>query len=228
MIKVLDKGYVRLVAAYGSDLEIANAARASFAKESKEFDEKDERLIKFLGARHEGSPFRHVFASFEIKAPIFVARQWWKYVVGSDHTMETAWNEASRRYVTMEPEFYIPKNTEWRSTPVNKKQGSGEPLKMEAGNYFTKTLNEVTREAVDNYEMAMDSGVAAEQARLFLPAYSMYTIWRWTASLQGIGHFLKERLEEKAQFEIQSYAQAVYELVEPHFPVAISALIGEK
>ena len=228
MIDVLDKGYVRLVHAYGGDIDIANAARASFQKESTEFSEGDAKLIKFLGARQEGSPFRHVFATLEIKAPLFVARQWWKYVVGSDHTMETAWNEASRRYVTMEPEFYIPGPDQWRSAPENKKQGSGEPVDDAYGKELTKRMEHMSQDCLDMYNLAMDNGIAAEQARLFLPAYAMYTIWRWTASLQGIGFFLSQRLEDKAQKEIQDYAKAVYELVEPHFPVGLPAFIGER
>ena len=228
MIQVLDKGYVRLVEAYGSDLTIANAARASFQKESTEFDEKDAKLVRFLGARNEGSPFRHVFASFEVKAPLFVARQWWKYVVGSDHTMDTAWNEASRRYVTMEPEFYIPSKDQWRSTPENKKQGSGEPLDSKMGQDYSSGLDGYCVVGLGMYNKAMADGVAAEQARLFLPAYAMYTVWRWTASLQAIGHFLKERLPHDAQKEIQDYAHAVHDLVLPHFPVALAALMGDE
>ncbi len=227
MIAVLDKGYVRLVAAYGSDLEIANAARASFQKESTEFTEKDAKLVKFLGARNEGSPFRHVFASFEVKAPLFVARQWWKYVVGSDHTMDTAWNEASRRYVTMEPEFYIPDHDLWRSAPENKKQGSGDPIAYNQGAELTDDLCDVIRLGMAGYEKALAAGVAPEQARLFLPAYAMYTVWRWTASLQSIGHFLSERLPHDAQKEIQDYAHAVHDLVLPKFPVALAALMGD-
>jgi len=227
MINVLDKGYVRLVDAYGSDLTIANAARASFQKESIEFDEKDAKLVKFLGARKEGSPFRHVFASFEIKAPLFVARQWWKYVVGSDHTMDTAWNEASRRYITMEPEFYIPASDQWRSAPENKKQGSGDPIEIGKAFLLTDMLSDDVERGLKHYNHAMDIGVAPEQARLFLSAYSMYTVWRWTASLQAIGHFLSERLPHDAQKEIQDYAHAVHDLVLPHFPVALSALMGD-
>src|SRR5690606_21252109 len=106
-IGVLDKGYVRLVDVMGSDLSVANAARVSFARESTEFDDRDERLIRFLAREGHTSPFRHAMVTFEVKAPLMVARQWWKYVVGSDHTMD-GWNEVSRRYVDTEPEFYMP------------------------------------------------------------------------------------------------------------------------
>src|SRR5690242_11461812 len=112
-LNVLDHGYVRLVDVMGTDLSVVNAARASFAKESKEFSQSDARLVSFLAKNGHMSPFRHAFATFEIKAPFMVVRQHWKYVVGSDHTMD-AWNESSRRYVTEDVEFYIPRPDEWR------------------------------------------------------------------------------------------------------------------
>ena len=104
LIEVLDKGYVRLVDSMGNDLSVVNAARVSFASESKEMSVKDAHLIDFLIRENHMSPFRHAFITFEIKAPMMVARQHWKYVVGSDHTMDS-WNESSRRYITSEPEF---------------------------------------------------------------------------------------------------------------------------
>ena len=80
-IDVLDEGYVRYVDHMGSDLSVVNAARVSYAKESAEFSDKDERLINFLVRNKEYSPFRHAALTFEIYAPLFVARQWWKYTV---------------------------------------------------------------------------------------------------------------------------------------------------
>jgi thymidylate synthase (FAD) len=110
MINVLDKGYVRLVNVMGSDLSVVNSARVSYDKESTELSEKDARLIRFLAREGHTSPFRHATLQFEMYAPLMVARQHWKYIVGSDHTMD-AWNESSRRYVTEEPAFYIPEMT---------------------------------------------------------------------------------------------------------------------
>lgn len=225
-IKVLDKGYVRIADAMGSDLSVANAARASYAKESLEFKEKDARLVRFLAKNNHMSPFRHAFMTFEVKAPLMVARQWWKYVVGSDHTMDS-WNEASRRYITMEPEFYIPSSTEWRTAPENSKQGSGEPLDAFQGTIISNLLDEVCKQGQASYEYALEHGAATEQARLMLPAYAMYTIWRWSASLQSVAFFLKQRLEDDAQVEIREYAKVVHKLAETRFPVSLEALLGE-
>ncbi|HIH0669259.1 TPA: FAD-dependent thymidylate synthase, partial [Staphylococcus aureus] len=85
IINVLDKGYVRLVNHMGSDLTVVNSARVSYAKESKELNDKDVKLIKFLAREGHTSPFRHVIAQYEVYAPLMVARQWWKYVIGSSH-----------------------------------------------------------------------------------------------------------------------------------------------
>jgi len=226
-INVLDKGYVRLVDLMGSDLSVVNAARASFAKESKTMSSSDARLIDFLARENHMSPFRHAFMTFEIKAPLMVARQHWKYVVGSDHTMDS-WNESSRRYITMEPEFYIPSKNDWRLAPDDKKQGSGGPIDPWTGALLTQQLMDYIDQGEAHYVMALESGVAAEQARLFLPAYGMYLVYRWSCSLQSVALFINQRLEHDAQKEIQLYAQAVKDLCYDHFPVSMNSLIGNK
>jgi len=232
-INVLDKGYVRLVNHMGSDLTVVNAARVSYAKESNELSEKDIRLIKFLAREGHTSPFRHVILQFEVYAPLMVARQWWKYVIGSAHLEGTgdsmeAWNESSRRYITEEPTFYIPKSDEWRSKPENSKQGSGDILSEDIGAKLSTELQDYIESGLQKYESALEDGLCAEQARLFLPAYGMYVRWYWTASLQSICHFLDQRLKYDAQKEIQHYAKAILELSKPLYPSSIVELIGDK
>lgn len=215
-IKVLDHGYVSLVDSMSSDLSVVNAARVSFNKEHETITEGDEKLIKYLLEHKHTSPFRHAFVTLEINAPLFVARQWWKHIVGSDHTMD-GWNEVSRRYVDEEPVYYIPEK--WRLQAKDKKQGSSGTLKEDialANDFLLKNSYEV---GTLRYKSALKDGVAVEQARLFLPAYGMYTSWRWSASLQSVLHFLELRKGEEAQWEIQQYAEAVSTLVEPLFPL---------
>jgi thymidylate synthase (FAD) len=227
--KVLDRGYVHLVDVMGSDLSIVNAARVSFLKESNKMSDNDEKIIKFLAREGHYSPFRHVFATFEINAPLEVARQWWKYVVGSDHTMDS-WNEASRRYVTIDPEFYVPDGDKWRRAPEDKKQGSGSCFDGGFGNSWTEKLREFSEHSKSLYTSAMEAGICAEQARLFLTAYNMYTTWRWSASLQSISHFILQRhpkYSHGAQVEIQEYAKAVESLIIDKFPVSIKALLNK-
>ncbi|PWA08636.1 FAD-dependent thymidylate synthase [Pueribacillus theae] len=223
-INVLDKGYVRLVDCMGDDTTIVNAARVSYDKQTDELSDKDKRLIKFLATHEHTSPFRHATLQFEVYAPLMVARQWWKYVVGSNHTME-AWNESSRRYVTEEPEFYVPGSKSWRSAPNNSKQGSGKPVDDDLGMDALHRLMDTVFRGEQNYRWALENGICAEQARLFLPAYGMYVRWYWTASLQSVAHFINQRVESDAQKEIQEYAHAVKELALEKFPVSLSELI---
>lgn len=218
-VNVLDKGYVRLVDKMGDDLSVVNAARVSYDKESSSLSNKDESLIKFLYHGDHTSPFRHATLSFEVYAPLFVARQWWKYAVASSHIDDqNGWNESSRRYITEVPEFHIPTKSQWRSAPKNSKQGSGPAKSKESGLFWTNRLEEYVNTSEALYQSAIMDGVAPEQARLFLPAYGMYVRWRWTTSLQGVVHFLNQRLEEDAQKEIQEYAEAVLELSKGTFP----------
>lgn len=229
IIKVLDKGYVRLVDTLGSDLTIANAARVSYAKESLELTDKDKRLIDFLAREDHTSPFRHAMLQFEVYAPLMVARQWWKYIIGSSHQEGigdslNAWNESSRRYITEEPIFYVPEKNQWRSIPENSKQGSGAPIEWELGEKYTQRLMEYIDEGLQLYEDAMEDGICAEQARLFLPAYGMYVRWYWTASLQSVSHFIQQRINHDAQKEIQDYAKAILTLSTEKFPVSLKSI----
>lgn len=239
---VLDKGYVRLVGLmrhFGTDAEevqVVNAARASYEKEVTELGKRDVGLINFLVRRVENSPFRHSTLAFEVRAPLMVARQWWKYSIGSAHLVDddaNAWNEGSRRYLTEEPEFYVPgpssppgspRNGQWRAAPEHSKQGSAGEVEAELAWTLQSQLGETVRRGVSLYTEAIAQGVCAEQARLFLPAYGLYVRWRWTASLLAVLHFLDERLAHKAQVEMQRYAVAVRDLAEPHFPHSFGML----
>ena len=218
-IDVLDKGYVRLVDSMGSDLSVVNAARVSYDKEVTELTEKDAKLINFLVREKHTSPFRHAAMTFEVYAPLVIARQWWKYAVASSHVDgQNGWNESSRRYITEKEEFYIPSANQWRSKPENSKQGSGAPVDSDDGHMYTEYLITHIQNGERLYQQAMLDGIAPEQARLFLPAYSMYVRWRWTVSLQGVMTFLEQRLPHDAQSEIREYADAVLKLSEGIFP----------
>src|SRR5690625_4905669 len=156
-----------------------------------------------------------------------IARQWWKYAVGSDHVMD-AWNESSRRYITENEEFYIPKANEWRSYPDNVKQGSGDPIPTALGRVHTEVIKEIIEECESWYREAINDGIAPEQARLFLPAYGMYVRWYWTASLQSVAHMIRQRTADDAQHEFREYAEAVRALAIEKFPVSLSALLGDE
>jgi thymidylate synthase (FAD) len=225
MHNLLDHGYLRKVNVMGTDLDVVNAARVSFDKEgSLPLEERDEKLIHFLVKNKHDSTLRHCAITFEVYAPLMVARQWYKHVIASGHSDDQfGWNESSRRYITEKEEFYIPHVSEWRSAPENKKQGSGDKLPDTIGAKYTQNLYLLTKQSHDLYQEALKDGVAPEQARLLLPAYSMYVRWRWTASLNAVLHFCSLRIANDAQYEIQSYANAVFCDVVESFPITTMA-----
>lgn len=228
-IDVLDGGYVALHPqdVMGSDLTIANAARVSYNKKKDVFDEKDERLIDFLAREGHTSPFRHATMSFSVKAPLMIARQWWKYIVGSGfQDPMVAWNESSRRYITEENEYHLPDF--FRSAPANSKQGSGEPVAKELSDELIEALHHQQAIGEMLYQQAMEEGVCAEQARLFLSSYGMYVSFQWTASVQGVAHLIAQRTKPDAQYEFQLFANAVKELADEHFPISIGKLLAHK
>jgi thymidylate synthase (FAD) len=214
----------------GTDLTVANAARVSYDKKSDTLTDGDVKLINFLAREGHTSPFRHCSLQFEVYSPLMVARQHFKYIVGSSILEATgdnmeAWNESSRRYITEKSEFYFPAPDEWRSAPENSKQGSGPVLPAEVGIFYTKALRDHAKMGEQMYEDAMAAGIAPEQARLFLPAYAMYVRYYWSASLASVCHFLSQRLAHDSQAEIQQYAKAVLELAKEQFPLAVAALV---
>lgn len=224
MIEVLDKGYIKLINNMGSDLDVVNSARVSYDKEVTKLEDKDVNLINFLVKHKHDSTLRHCVMTFEVYAPLMVARQWWKHHIGSTALDEQdGWNESSRRYVTEKEEFYIPDPDQWRSAAADKKQGSDGTVDMNLGVQYTQVLRQMVRHYTDIYQTALNDGIAPEQARMLLPAYAMYVRWRWTVSLNALLHFVSLRSDSHAQWEIQQYAQAIVTILHQYYPVTTKA-----
>ena len=221
-IDVLDHGYVQYIHHMGDDKEVINAARASYNKSIEVMEERDSRLLAYLFRQAHGSVLRHCAVTLAVRAPLFVARQLWKYHVATAVTEgQDGWNESSRRYVTEEPQFYIP---QWRRASVDKKQGSGAPLDdLAYAHALRHRMIESIEDGVIKYDLAIAGGIAPEQARCFLPAYAMYVSWHWTLSMQSVLHMLSERLQHDAQWETTEYAKAIHEIVKGIWPETLAA-----
>jgi thymidylate synthase (FAD) len=209
----------------GTDLSVVNAARVSFDKTSnwqisqdgKVLNDADSKLIRYLATHNHWSPFSHAFASFRIKAPIFVARQLVKHTVG------LAWNEVSRRYVSSEPEFYLP--SYWRKSATNVKQGSSdEAVELLSGNAAVIWTME---ECLHLYECLLEDGVCAEQARMILPQNTM-TEWIWSGSLYAFARVCNLRLDSHTQKETQEVAKQISSHMSELFPKSWKVLVNEK
>ena len=209
---------VELIDHMGTDLSTVNSARVSFDKVKDVFDDKDEKLIKYLADHKHLTPFRHNAIQLRCHAPIFLARQLGKHQAG------LSWNEVSRRYVDTPPEFYMP--DEWRGRPDGSiKQGSVVINDHETLNRADDRYLRAVERTLDCYDGLLRDGVAPEMARMILPQ-SMMTSWYWTGNLLAFAHVYKERIAEGAQLEAQHFAKELDKVIRPLYAVSWSALVG--
>jgi len=221
----------------GSDLSVVNAARVSFGKKSdwetdynqvpcglEVLSERDAKLIHYLAKHKHISPFGHCFASFHVKAPIFVARQLVKHKF-------LRWNEISRRYVDDEPEFYTP--NVWRGRSADKKQGSDPDVVIDTAYYdrddgYNTWDGDATSIAHEAYQKMIKLGVSPEQARMVLPQSTM-TEWYWSGSLDAFADMCRLRCASDTQYETRLVADNINEEMRKLFPVSWAALMqGDK
>lgn len=188
-----DIGYVELIDSMGNDLKVANAARASYAKFSPELNDRDKRLVAKMLREHHGSPFEHCVFTFAVKAPLFVVQQWERHRIAS-------YSEESGRYVTLDPEFYVP----------NEDRGSIYSVHYESD--------------YDTYKWLLDLGEPKERARMVLPLATYKSLW-FTVNARSLMNFLNLRNEEHAQWEIRQYAIAIETLFKANMPYTHAAFV---
>lgn len=242
---VLDHGFVGLVDHMGSDGAIVQAARVSYGDGTKTVNE-DRGLIRYLIRHKHTSPIEMAEVKLHIKMPIFVARQWIRHRTASA-------NEYSGRYSIMSDEFYLPTpenvqpqsqtNKQGRDGEFSTKEKEGvrwlmqtvfdqsyqvyDALRMPANEYSSE---EERRDVIyDPYEPGSDGffdenypGLSRELARTVLPVGN-YTELYWKQNLHNMLHLLHLRRDSHAQYEIRAYAEAVYDLIKPLFPLTIEA-----
>jgi len=197
----------------GDDTQIVMAARVSFAsdKEMRSLED-NTKLINYLAKHNHWSPFAHTSITLRMKAPIPIRTQCMKHAVGF------VINEESRRYVSYEPEYFLPA---FREQVKNKKQGSGDAHLLNTS--WQHTYIENMENSIALYEEMIEAGICEEQARFVLPQGCMVN-WYWTGSLSAFARFYKQRIDSHAQLEIQELAKLVSDIIQPLYPLSWDAL----
>ena len=218
-IRVLDNkiGWVGLLDHMGDETTIVNAARISFQNVKEVFDERDQKLLKYLIQNQHTTPLEHVTFSFSVHCPLYVRSQWMRHRIAS-------YNEVSRRYTQDEIEFYIP--SELRKQSDSNRQASTDEL-VENNDLVVEDYKKICENAYDTYLHLLAKGVCREQARGVLPQCMMTTFW-YTVNLHSLLHFISLREDNHAQKEIQEYALAMKELIKPYVPHVIEAFDNKK
>lgn len=200
----------------GSDVDVVNSARVSYAKRTDKMTEKDEKLMRFLVKNKHETPFEHNQLVFEVKAPIFVFREWHRHRVG------WSYNEWSMRYLEggkdVDLEFYLPAVI--RKQSQSNRQASGEDMACEDSLTCKTDMLAAYSASFNCYRSLISKGVAKELARSVLPVGLYSSMWA-TCNLRSLMHFLSLRISEDAQWEIRQYAKAMLKIAYRHFPVSM-------
>lgn len=228
-ILMLDHGFIGIVDSMGDDSSIVQAARVSYGKGTKNVRD-DRNLIRYLLRHRHTSPFEMCEVKFHAKMPIVVARQWVRHRTASI-------NEYSGRYSEMTDEFYIPELNMIQSQSKDNKQGRSGVISEADKIEIQQVMKGINEDAYMLYEQLLQinenyivpelfskkfPGVAKEIGRMILPLNN-YTEWYWKANLHNIFHFLDLRMDPHAQYEIRTYARAMFDLISERFPIACEA-----
>jgi len=215
-INLLDHGFIRLISNMGNDLSIARNARVSYDAEWRtgENEGSDSRLINYLYTNGHNTPFEAVTLTFEIKAPIFVFRQWHRHRTQS-------YNELSARYKELPEEFYIPEIKQITTQSSDNKQMRTNIIHPKAA-LIAEEIRLQNKTSFSLYKQMLEIGCPRELARTVLPL-GTYSHMFATMNLHNLFNFLGERLHPHAQHEIRVYAQAILKLIEPIVPIAVKA-----
>ncbi len=200
----------------GSDVDVVNSARVSYAKRITKMEEKDVKLMRFLIQHRHETPFEHNQLVFEVTAPLFVFREWHRHRVG------WSYNEWSMRYLEggkdVELKFYLPATI--RGQSKSNRQASDGVIIGEDAVEAKKAIIKAYSSSYNQYRFMLEKGVAKELARTVLPVGMYSSMWA-TCNLRSLMHFLELRLSSDAQEEIRVYAQAMLQIAYKHFPVSI-------
>ena len=229
-LKVLDRGFIRVVDYMGNDASVVQAARVSYGKGTKKKSE-DNNLIRYLLRHKHTTPFEMCEIKLHIKLPIFIARQWIRHRTASV-------NEYSARYSILEDEFYFPKIENLSTQSTTNKQGGGNKIEENHAKIILKKLKEDSLRCYDSYKWMLNEendksyeknrkGLSRELARINL-TLNTYTQWYWKIDLHNFMHFVNLRAEDHSQFEIREYGKTLIKILKSWAPLTYDAFMSYK
>lgn len=241
-ISVLDHGYLQLVESWGSDERIVEAARMSTGKGFLGWGPQhsvgcpinvplnspkganstccsgnpgDEKLLAYLYENKHATPFEMAGCVIEVQAPIFVFREWHRHRTQS-------YSELSSRYSPLPDVNYIPTVERLMANAGGGNRQAGtikgaDELTETGAMIFREQLHQVYGHQQQVYEDALRTGVPKELTRIHLPV-GRYSRMRASANLRNWLAFLTLRMDQKAQWEIRQFAEALGTIISDLFP----------
>lgn len=180
---------------------------------NKVLPSRDEKLLSYLYNNHHDTPFEMAGLIIEVKAPIFVFREWHRHRTQS-------YNEMSARYIPLPDENYCPtieRIVQGAAANKNKQASGVVPLDESKIHEWLETLQASYDQAQLAYELGLAIGIPKELARLPVPV-ARYSRMRASANLRNWLGFLTLRDHSGAQWEIRQYAIQVAAIIAEKFP----------
>lgn len=214
-LPILDKGYVKLISYMGNDWTPEETARISTGVDKDRTDDQRTILTRYLMRLRHTSPFEFVTVTFEVKAPLFVFREWHR------HRTQSV-SESSSRYQKLSPDYYLPDESRICYQAKSNHQGTDFTNQMNNPNYWIQVWEGEQIRLEKTYDQAINDGMAKELARINMPV-SHYSLMRVSANLLNWYRFCQLREDSYAQYEIREYAKAIHKILGELFPECTSA-----
>ena len=196
---------------------IAYAARVS--NPSNQNNEKTApKLLRYLIKEGHWSPFEMVSVTMEIKTTRDISRQILRH-------RSFSFQEFSQRYAVSEG--FTTKREARKQHPKNRQLSmvdEDSSRQQKAQEVFTEMQAEVSRVAKDYYEMALNNGIAKEQARALLPEGLTETTLYMAGTLRSWLHYCELRRGHGTQAEHIEVADKCWEILGVHFPDVVEAV----
>ena len=172
------------------------------------------KLVRYLIKENHWSPLEMVHMTMEIKTTRDISRQILRH-------RSFSFQEFSQRYAESETFIY---DREARTQDLKNRQNSVDCVDRGFQEQFTMSQKKVLDFAYKEYNKALDSGVAKEQARALLPEGLTGTTLYMAGSLRSWIHYCDLRMANGTQKEHMKIAKKCWEVIKQHFPDVVAAV----
>ena len=200
-----------------ADKMIAKMARVS--NPDNQDNEEFQRLLKYLMKHNHYSPFEMASMCVQIDTTRDISRQILRHRSFSFQEFSQRYEDAGKLGDMVEREC--------RLQDTKNRQSSLECTNRQYNNDFLTAQQEVWQKCLYEYTLAINAGIAKEQARALLPEGLTPTRMYMTGTLRSWIHYIQVRADSTTQKEHRVIAEQVLQVLREAAPVTATAFFGE-
>jgi thymidylate synthase (FAD) len=169
-----------------------------------------DKLLKYLARNAHWSPFEMISITMEITTTRDIARQILRH-------RSFSFQEFSQRYADPTQDLGFVSNREARLQDTKNRQNSIETDNTALQEWFEEAQQTLTKAALRRYKLAIDQGIAKEQARVFLPEGLTVSRMYMAGTLRSWIHYCALRMGNGTQKEHKLVADSAWEQLLKYF-----------